>query len=291
MIVSMEKPFPPFDPDGTGEKRQQRLRDIPLRTIFPNLVTLLAICSGLTSIRFASEGKIGLAVAAIILAGVLDGLDGRIARMLKSTTRFGAQLDSLADFLNFGVAPAMLIYFTLTDEILSIGWITALIYAICACLRLARFNVMLDMPDSPKWHSNFFVGVPAPAGALCVLTPVYVLLLGVPANAPYAFIAAVYTVMIGLLMVSSLPTFSGKEIGRRIPRDYVLPLLILLIVLIALLLSYPWPTLLTFAVLYLASLPFSYNAYQQHIRQEKAAVQGTENNHASQADDTDISSS
>jgi CDP-diacylglycerol---serine O-phosphatidyltransferase len=271
----MEKPFPPFNPDEVTGAGQRRLRDIPLREIFPSLVTLLAICSGLTSIRFAVEDRIDLAVAAIILAAVLDGLDGRIARLLKSTSRFGAQMDSLADFVNFGVAPAMLIFFTMTDAIRSIGWITALIYAICACLRLARFNVMIDGPDRPKWENNYFVGVPAPAGALCVLAPIYGLLLGLPANAPFVVFSAFYTVVIGLLMVSSLPTFAGKELSKSVPRDYVLPLMIVLVAFIALLFTFPWATLMVLVVAYLCSLPFGYRAYLRRRRSE-AATDGTD---------------
>ncbi|MEM9330946.1 MAG: CDP-diacylglycerol--serine O-phosphatidyltransferase [Pseudomonadota bacterium] len=270
----MANPFPPFDPEGDdkppnpSDETSVRLRDIPLRTIFPNLLTLLAICSGLTSIRFAMEDRIELAVAAVIFAGFLDGIDGRVARFLKSTTRFGAEMDSLADFVNFGVAPALLLYITILTELNSIGWIAALIYASCACLRLARFNVMLDNPDQPDWHNRFFIGVPAPAGALVVLLPVYLLLLGVENDKSWAFTTTVYTMACGFLMVSNLPTFSGKNISQKVRRDLVLPFLIFAVFLAAAVISYPWTMLSALAILYLASLPFSFRNWTRYNARE-----------------------
>ena len=261
----MEPPFQPFDPDGTASKSEEtkgtvkatRLRDIPLRKIFPNLLTLFAICSGLTAIRFAIEGRMEFAIGAIILAAFLDGIDGRVARFLKSTSRFGAEMDSLADFVNFGVAPAMILYFTQLSEIRSIGWIAALLYAICACLRLARFNVMLDTPNAPKWHNKYFTGVPAPAAAMIVLIPIYVALLGVELTQVTAWIVAAYTVGVGLLMVSNLPTFSGKDFTKGIRRDLALPLMILAVALAGMLFTYPWWTLLAISIGYLALIPLS----------------------------------
>jgi len=267
----MENPFPPFDPDGDDEKEQLtedtavRLRDIPLRTIFPNLLTLLAICSGLTSIRFAIDGRIELAVAAIIFAGFLDGIDGRVARFLKSTSRFGAEMDSLADFVNFGVAPAMLLYFTLLSEVRSIGWIAALIYASCACLRLARFNVMLDNPNAPEWLSRFFTGVPAPAGAVIGLLPVYLMLMGVEKTEGFAWLATGFTLVAGFFMVSNVPTFSGKNITTKIRRDFVLPVMILAVFMAAFLFSYPWTMLTVIALGYLASIPFSMRNWSRYM--------------------------
>src|SRR2546426_11384153 len=169
--------FPPFDPD-RNEPRRRRFRPIPVRTLVPNVITLLALCAGLTAIRLAVEQKLDLALAAIVLAAVLDGIDGRIARLIKGTSRFGAELDSLADFVNFGVAPALILYFWDLHELRSAGWIAALVVAICAGLRLARFNVSTDDPNRPAWASNFFVGMPAPAGAVTALLPIYVNLLG-----------------------------------------------------------------------------------------------------------------
>src|SRR3974390_3731531 len=158
-------PYFPFD-SNAAVGRRRRFRLIPVRMLLPNLVTLLALCAGLTAIRLAIEEKLEWAVAAIVFAALLDGIDGRIARLLKGTSRFGAELDSLADFVNFGVAPALILYFWGLHDLHSLGWIAALAYAICAGLRLARFNVMLDDPSRPAWAANYFVGVPAPPRAL-----------------------------------------------------------------------------------------------------------------------------
>src|SRR5919198_321501 len=170
-------PFSPFDRDRPERKR---LRFIPVRTLLPNLITLLALCAGLTAIRLAVEDKLEWAVAAIVFAAMLDGIDGRLARMLKGTSRFGAELDSLADFVNFGVAPALMLYFWGLQELGHLGWIAAMVFAISTGLRLARFNVMIDDPNKPAWAAKFFMGVPAPAGAITVLLPIYVYFLGVP---------------------------------------------------------------------------------------------------------------
>ena len=160
-------PFSPYDLERL-EARRRRFRLIPVRTLLPNLITLLALCAGLTAIRLAVEGKLEWAVSAIVFAALLDGVDGRIARMLKGTSRFGAELDSLADFVNFGVAPALILYFWGLHELGNGGWIAAMVFAICTGLRLARFNVMIDDPNRPIWAGNFFTGVPAPAGAITV---------------------------------------------------------------------------------------------------------------------------
>ena len=257
----MEPPFPPFVPDEDeavpATNGQPRLRDIPLRVIFPNVLTLLAIASGLTAISFAIENRPEMAIGAIILAAVLDGIDGRVARFLKSTSRFGAQMDSLADFVNFGVAPGMIIYFTFLGEIRTPGWIAVIVYAICACLRLARFNVQLDQPKSAPWRNDFFTGVPAPAGAMVVLLPAYLSLLGVEITGELAWITAIFSGLVGMLMVSNLPTYSGKTLGSRIPSNIALPVIIGLVLVVALLLSYPWQVLTALALIYLASIPWS----------------------------------
>src|SRR6201985_216111 len=161
------------------ELRRRRFRPIPVRMLVPNVITLLAICAGLTAIRLSTEGRMELAVAAIVCAAVLDGLDGRVARMIKGQSKFGAELDSLADFVNFGVAPGLMLYFWSLHELGHAGWIAAMVFAICAGLRLARFNVMIDDPNRPAWTADFFVGMPAPGGAITVLLPIYLHFLGV----------------------------------------------------------------------------------------------------------------
>src|SRR6201997_4556943 len=169
----------PIDPK-SPEMRRRRFRPIPVRMLVPNVITLLAICAGLTSIRLSIEGRMTLAVYAIVFAAALDGIDGRVARMIKGQSKFGAELDSLADFVNFGVAPGLMLYFWSLHDLGHAGWISAMVFAICAGLRLARFNVMVDDPNKPVWAANFFVGVPAPAGAITVLLPIYVYFLGMP---------------------------------------------------------------------------------------------------------------
>ena len=156
--------------------RRRRFRAIPVRMLVPNIITLLALCAGLTAIRLTIEGRIELALGAIVFAAVLDGVDGRVARLIKGQSRFGAELDSLADFVNFGVTPALILYFWRLNEVSNVGWIAVLVFAISGGLRLARFNVAIDDPNKPAYAENFFTGVPAPAGALCVLLPIYLAL-------------------------------------------------------------------------------------------------------------------
>lgn len=256
----MTLPFPPFEPDESHETRQIALRRVPVRMLIPSMLTLLALCSGLTSIRMSFEGQFDIAIAAIVLAAVLDALDGRVARILKSTSRFGAELDSLADFVNFGVAPSILLYSWLLDGLGNIGWIAGLVFAVCAALRLARFNVALEDLDRPNWAGRFFVGVPAPAGALAVLLPVYLHLTGVPSFAAGAPAVLVYELLIAFLMVSRLPTFSGKQLGERVPREYVLPVFMAVVLVVALLIAFPWQMLSIGTIAYLASLPLAFRA-------------------------------
>jgi len=259
--------FPPFDPDDRpGRLRVRQLTQIPIRLIIPNLVTLTALCAGLTSIRMSIEGRYDAAIAAIAIAAFLDAIDGRVARLLKSTSRFGAELDSLTDFVNFGVAPAILLYVWALAEVRSLGWIGALVFAICAALRLARFNVALETPNKPEWQGNFFVGVPAPAGAMIALLPIYMEFIGAPHGFWTAPVVLVYTLGIGLLMVSRVPTWSGKLIGRHISRDMVLPTFVLFVLAAAFLVSFPWETMTVLSLAYLATLPLSWNSWHHQMR-------------------------
>src|SRR5438128_3555124 len=260
-------PFSPFDPSRL-EGRRPRFRLIPVRTLLPNLITLLALCAGLTAIRLAVEDKLEWAVAAIVFAALLDGIDGRVARMLKGTSRFGAELDSLADFVNFGVAPALMLYFWGLHQLGHAGWIAAMVFAICAGLRLARFNVMIDDPNKPAWAGNFFLGVPAPAGAITVLLPIYVYFLGLPRLAFVAPVTFLYTLGIAFLMVSRLPVFSGKRVGKRVAPEQVLPVFGEVLLFFALLVSDPSWVLNLGTVVYLASLPFGFMSYRNYQRRE-----------------------
>jgi CDP-diacylglycerol--serine O-phosphatidyltransferase len=255
--------------------RRRRFRRIPVRTLAPNLITLLALCAGLTGIRMAFENRYGLALAAIVFAAILDGIDGRLARLLKGTSRFGAELDSLSDFVNFGVAPALILYFWGLHDLKSAGWIAAMAFAICAGLRLARFNVMIDDPERPAWASNFFVGVPAPAGAIIVLLPIYAAFLGLPRSPFLTWVTLAYTFLIASLMVSRLPVFSGKRVGNRVPPETVGPVVIVLVLFVALLVAYPWAILASGTLAYLISLPrgwVSYRGYERRSRDAKPDV-------------------
>jgi CDP-diacylglycerol---serine O-phosphatidyltransferase len=262
--------FPPFDPAPPPFRR--RFKAIPVRTLLPNLITLLALCAGLTAIRLAVEDKLDLALAAIVFAALLDGIDGRIARMLKGTSRFGAELDSLADFVNFGVAPALILYFWGLHELKSAGWIVALVFAICAGLRLARFNVMIDDPNKPVWAGNFFTGIPAPAGAITVLLPIYLSFLGVPVSLITIWLTFFYTLAIAFLMVSRLPVFSGKRVGKRVPPEMVLPVFVMVVLFFAMLVSYPWQVLTVGTVAYLACLPLGWLSYREQQRRDTATA-------------------
>lgn len=260
----MQMPADPRNP----ELRRRRFRPIPVRMLVPNVITLLAICAGLTAIRLSTEGRMELAVAAIVFAAVLDGLDGRVARMIKGQSKFGAELDSLADFVNFGVAPGLILYFWQLHELGNGGWIAAMVFAISGGLRLARFNATMDDPDKPAFAANYFTGVPAPLGAITVLLPIYLAFLTIPK--PPAVLTAFYTLLIAFLMVSRLPVFSGKTVRMRVPPEMVLPVIVSVIFFIALLVSYPWYILSACTVLYLLSLPVGWKSYRDHERRAAA---------------------
>jgi CDP-diacylglycerol--serine O-phosphatidyltransferase len=261
--------FSPFDPDRPAITRR-RFRAIPVRMLIPNLITLLALCAGLTSIRLAYEDKLEWALAAIVFAAALDGLDGRVARLIKGQSRFGAELDSLADFVNFGCAPGLILYHWGLHEYGNVGWIAAMVFAICGALRLARFNVMIDDPSRPLWSGNFFTGVPAPAGAIIVMLPIYLQLLGAPKVA--ATVTLLYTLGIACLMVSRLPVFSGKRVGKRVPPEMVLPLFVLVVLFFALLIAYPWWVLTFGTLLYLVCLPLGWHSYREYERKDALAA-------------------
>jgi len=257
-------------------RRRRGFRAVPLRIILPNLVTLLALCMGLTAIRFAADGQFEIAVIAVIAAAILDGLDGRLARALRGTSRFGAELDSLADFVDFGVAPALILYFWGLHAIKSFGWFAALVFAIAAALRLARFNVMADKPNRPPWHAHFFTGMPAPAGAIVGLLPIYLNLsiLNIPNTRALAPLFIIYVLMIALLMASPLPHFSGKKIGR-VPREYVLAVLFGIVACLLLLATFTMEMLVVLTLIYLGTIPFSMRRFKAYAVADAARQAST----------------
>jgi CDP-diacylglycerol---serine O-phosphatidyltransferase len=263
--------FPPFAPD-PDESRKRLFKPVPFRVIVPNIITLVALCLGLTAIRLAYEGRLEPAVFAIVVAAALDGIDGRVARMLKGTSRFGAELDSLADFVNFGVTPALVLYSFILHELKSVGWIAVLVFAIAMVLRLARFNVMLDNPNRPEWQKNFFTGMPAPAGAITSLLPIYLHFLGVPVvGGAAAPVVLVYLLGLAFLMVSTIPVYSGKTIGKYVPRHWVLPIFVVSVAIFGLLVSFPFEMLTIVTILFLGTIPIGVLRYRKLERDHAVA--------------------
>ncbi|MGH6901387.1 MAG: CDP-diacylglycerol--serine O-phosphatidyltransferase [Geminicoccaceae bacterium] len=250
-------------------RRGRRLRAQPLIHLLPNMFTVLSLCAGLTSIRYALDGRFELAVALIVAAGALDGLDGRSARLLKISSKLGAQLDSLADFLSFGVAPAILVYLWSLSHVKALGWALALLFATCCALRLARFNTELEATDQPPWRSRFFTGMPAPAAAGCALIPLLVAF-AFQVDWPRSWwLNAVVLIAVAVMMVSRIPTFSIKTVVVRVKPDWILPTLIGVGLLVAALSSAPWHTLLALGVVYLVTLPIGWwSAYRLRRRDE-----------------------
>lgn len=223
--------------------------NLPFLQLVPNLVTILGLCAGLTAIRFAFVGRFDLAAGLIVLAAAMDGVDGLLARKLDAASPIGAELDSLADFVDFGVAPAIVVYLAALSEIGDLGWAFALVFAVCCCLRLARFNVNRDVPLEGRAH---FVGVPAPAGALLGLLPVFLMLGGLVDPREVPWVAAAWLGLVGMLMVSRLRTFSPKTI--RIPRERSRFILVGAALLVGLTLTRFWLLLIIFDVAYAALL-------------------------------------
>ena len=226
---------------------------LPLRNLVPNLLTVLAICAGLSSIRFAIEARFELAAAMIIIAAILDGLDGRVARYLKGTSKLGAELDSLADFANFGVAPGILLYIWVLRDVRGFGWVIVMAYVICCGLRLARFNVMSRETEQVKTNDpRFFVGVPAPAAAGLALLPLFASLAGWVDMRQSGGIIALYLAGVGFLMVSRIPTFSFKRI--LIPRDQIILVLIGAVVLTGTVITFPWESMVVLDLIYVGTI-------------------------------------
>lgn len=243
-------------------KRKGRLPTVPLRALIPNMITMLALCAGLTGIKFAIGGKWEAAVYAIVIAAIFDGIDGTVARLLKGATRFGAELDSLSDVVAFGIAPAVVLYMWTLNMLGGIGWVVSLVYAGCCALRLARFNADLDAEEKPYRAAGFMTGVPAPAGAGLAILPMIVTFWTGRDELVTPAIASIYVAGVALLMVSRLPTFSLKSV--RVRPSARLPLIGAVPLFVACLTLWPWITLSLMGAAYLISLPISYRSFKRH---------------------------
>ena len=236
------------------------------RVILPNMLTLIGVCIGLTSIRFALDGRFEFAIVAIILAAVIDGLDGRIARLIKGTSKVGKELDSLTDMISFGVAPAFIMYFWKLNTLGRFGWLVCLIFVICVALRLARFNV--NSGQEPSWRDNFFEGVPSPAGGILVLTPLIFSMTNfeiIPIN--YDIVVPIFFIATSFLLISKFPSYSFKKIV--IQRKTTIFLLFGIVLFFGLLLIYPFNVIAISAIIYLAMLPISFFHYQKLKKQNE----------------------
>ncbi len=248
--------------------------DKKARMILPNMLTLIGVCIGLSSIKFALDGKFEVAILAIIFAALIDGLDGRIARLIKGTSRVGKELDSLTDVISFGVAPAFIMYFWKLNELGKFGWLLCLIYVVCVALRLARFNISSNQETS--WKDNFFEGVPSPAGGILVLIPlIYSLSDFSFFDINYSLIVSVFFIMTSFLLISKFPTYSFKKIV--IPRRTTIFLLFGIVLFFGLLLIYTFKVLAISAVIYLVLIPISYFHYNRIKNQKTNEIIKDEN--------------
>jgi CDP-diacylglycerol--serine O-phosphatidyltransferase len=279
-LADLERRRRPRPPDGRRpapvqrlrrrfrQRRRARYQGPSFNRIIPNLLTLLGLCAGLTSIRLALDSHFGAAAVAIVVAACIDGLDGRLARLLRAVTRFGAEFDSLADFLCFGVAPAFVMYLWSLKEAHGFGFVPCVMFAVCMALRLARFNAQIESGPAPAYAYNFFTGVPAPAGAGLALFPLF---LGLEAKsmgwsgllhvAQFPLFAALVLAGTAVLLVSTLPVWSFKNF--KVPTEYVLPLLLGTGLFAALLVADPWLALAAAGVIYLGMLPFSVRSFRR----------------------------
>lgn len=251
-------------------EERRRPRPLPLRSLVPNILTVLGLCAGLTGVQFAIHQRFEMAVLAIAVASIIDTLDGRVARLLKGTTKFGAELDSLSDFVNFGVVPALILYLWTLDALGGVGWIIVLGFAVCGALRLARFNTALEALDKPAWSVRFFVGVPAPAGACLSLLPISLYFMGWEWLRDAPVIVGMYTGFIAFLMVSRIPTFSLKN--AHIGREMVLPILLIVGVMAAAVIGYPWAMYALTGLAYLVMIPFSMMRHRRYVDEDAGSA-------------------
>ena len=250
---------------------RQRFKGLSINRMIPNMLTLFALCAGMTSIPFAVQGRWEAAVAAICIAAVFDWLDGYIARLLKGSSRFGAELDSLSDFLCFGAAPGIVVYLWSLHTLGAVGWLPALLYAMCAALRLARFNVAIDEPTLPPWAFNFFSGVPSPGGAGLAVLPLIFSFIAGDTGFRHPLLTAAILIVVAGLMVSRVPTYSLKKF--KIRNVWVLPTMLLIGLFAAGIVVMPWPTLALIGIAYLVSLPFGVVSYRR-LERMAADIQG-----------------
>jgi CDP-diacylglycerol--serine O-phosphatidyltransferase len=267
-----DKPIP--NETSIEARKRRGLRSVPLRVLIPNLLTLFGLALGLTAIRFSDEGRVDLAVIAVVAAAVLDGLDGRVARLLRGTSRFGAELDSLADFVNFGVAPALILYHAVLQQAPSLGWLAALVFATAMSLRLARFNVALEDLSRPEWKKNFFTGVPAPAGAITGMLPLYLVKLGLGDLPGFVPLSIIYVLAVAFLMVSVLPIYAGKTLGTSLTREKVLFVFLAIVLFVTLVVNFTFATLTAVTLAYLALIPWSVRRYRALERASRGAEPG-----------------
>jgi len=252
------------------EQRKSNLKIVPdkksARMILPNMLTLIGVCIGLTSIRFALDERYEIAIIAILFAALIDGLDGRIARLIKGTSKVGKELDSLTDMISFGVAPAFIMYFWKLNTLGKFGWLLCLIFVVCVALRLARFNI--NSNQEPSWRDNFFEGVPSPAGGILVLTPLIISLSGFDfINLNYEIVVPAFFIATSILLISKFPTYSFKKIV--IPRKTTIFLLFGIILFFGLLLIYPFNLIFISSIIYLGMLPISFIHYQKLKKQNE----------------------
>jgi len=252
---------PETEPATAQSPGRRPIKGLSFNRILPNILTLLALCAGMTAIRFGFQDRWEAATAAIAAAAILDALDGRVARLLKGSSKFGAELDSLSDFISFGVAPGIMLYLWALQGSGRFAWILALLFACCCALRLARFNTMLDDPDAPAWKANFFTGVPAPAGAGLVLLPMVLSFQIGDDVARSTGVVSATMIIVATLLVSRVPTLSFKRL--KVSRDWFMPTMVLAVVLIAGVFTVPWFSLTAILVIYLLTFPF---ALQKHAK-------------------------
>ncbi len=253
----------------TEESQRRTVKDLPVTRLLPNMLTLLSLCSGLTGIKFAMHEQWEYAALAVVVAGIFDMLDGRVARMLNIASKFGAELDSLSDAISFGVAPGFIMYEWALKDAGGIGWVAVLVFAVCCALRLARFNTLLENTEVPQWAKRYFTGVPAPGGAgLGILPLIFVLEFGPGVRLPEYFYAF-WMIVVGGLMVSRLPTLALK--GWRIRPIWVVPLFVAAVASVAGLITDTWITLSIVGSIYMLSLPVGWYSYHARAQKETKA--------------------